>query len=466
MRMFLDENFLLTGMTAEILYEEYARDMPIIDYHCHLSPKEIAENKTYKNITEIWLGGDHYKWRAMRSNGIDEELITGNGSDYDKFKAWAKTVPYCLGNPLYHWSHLELKRYFDMDVIINEDTADEIWEKTNAMLSTAEFTTRKLLEKMNVKVVCTTDDAIDSLEYHKMIRQDKDFDIKVLPALRPDKGINIQNEGFAEWIDKLGQVSNVGISNYDDLKKALKKRVDFFHHEGCRISDHGIDRIFYAEATEEEVDQIFQKAMAGEAISNLESDKYKTKIMIYLASLYSDLGWAMQLHIGALRNNNSKMMKLLGPDTGYDSIGDWEIAEPLARLLDEINSSNQLPKTIIYSLNSKDNDVIATMIGNFQDGKIPGKLQFGTAWWFNDQKDGIEKQIKSLASLGLLRRFVGMVTDSRSFLSYTRHEYFRRVLCNVVGNWADEGELPYDIELLGSMIREISYENAINYFDI
>ncbi len=466
MKKFMDENFLLKNKTAEKLYHDYAKDMPIFDYHCHLSPKQIAENKSFKNITEIWLGGDHYKWRAMRSNGVDESLITGNASDYEKFKAWAKTMPYCLGNPLYHWSHLELKRYFDIDTILNEDTADEIWEKTNELLQEKEFTAKELIKRFDVKALCTTDDAIDALEYHKKIREDKDFGVKVLPTLRPDKGINIQNAGFIEWINKLSEVSSVNISTYDNFMKAIEDRVNFFHQEGCRLSDHGIDKMFFEESTNEEVNKIFSKAMEGQKLTNVEINKYKTKTMVNLARMYSDLGWTMQLHIGALRNNNVRMFNKLGADTGYDSIGDENIADDLSNLLNKIDSTDQLPKTILYCVNSKDNDVLGTMIGNFQGNGIPGKIQYGTAWWFNDQKDGIEKQMISLANLGLFRRFVGMVTDSRSFLSYTRHEYFRRVLCNLLGTWVEEGEVPNDIELLGTMIKEICYLNATKYFDI
>lgn len=466
MRKFMDENFLLKNKTAEKLYHDYAKDMPIFDYHCHLSSKEIAENKSFKNITEIWLGGDHYKWRAMRSNGISEEYITGDASDYEKFKAWAKTVPYCIGNPLYHWSHLELKRYFDMDIIINENTADEIWEKTNALLNRKNFTAKEIIKKFNVKVICTTDDAIDSLEYHKKIKEDKDFYTTVVPTLRPDKGINIQNDGFVQWVNKLSEVSNIDIKSYDDLIKALYNRIDFFHEEGCRSSDHGLDKMFFREGTDEEINEIFQKAMNGQKLNDLEIDKYKTMTMVRLAEKFNELDWTMQLHIGALRNNNTKMFEKLGPDTGFDSIGDKNIASSLSKLLDTISIQSGLPKTILYSLNAKDNDVLAAMIGNFQDGRIPGKIQFGTAWWFNDQKDGMEKQMISLANLGLLSRFVGMVTDSRSFLSYTRHEYFRRVLCNLVGTWVEEGEVPYDMELLGNMVQDICYNNAFNYFGI
>ncbi|MBZ2174054.1 glucuronate isomerase [Schnuerera sp. xch1] len=466
MRKFMDENFLLKNKTAEKLYHDYAKDMTIFDYHCHLSSKEIAENKSFKNITEIWLRGDHYKWRAMRSNGISEEYITGDASDYEKFKAWAKTVPYCIGNPLYHWSHLELKRYFDIDIIINENTADEIWEKTNALLNRKNFTAKGIIKKFNVKVICTTDDAIDSLEYHKKIKEDKDFYTTVVPTLRPDKGINIQNDGFVQWVNKLSEVSNIDIKSYDDLIKALYNRINFFHEEGCRSSDHGLDKMFFRKGTDEEINEIFQKAMNGQKLNDLEIDKYKTMTMVRLAEKFNELDWTMQFHIGALRNNNTKMFEKLGPDTGFDSIGDENIAASLSKLLDTISIQSGLPKTILYSLNAKDNDVLAAMIGNFQDGRIPGKIQFGTAWWFNDQKDGMEKQMISLANLGLLSRFVGMVTDSRSFLSYTRHEYFRRVLCNLVGTWVEEGEVPYDMELLGNMVQDICYNNAFNYFGI
>ena len=462
----MDENFLLKSETAEKLYHDYAKDMPIFDYHCHLSPKEIAENKSFKNITEIWLGGDHYKWRAMRSNGIAEEYITGNATDYEKFKVWAKTVPNCLGNPLYHWSHLELKRYFDMDIIINENTADEIWEKTNEIIAHKNFTAKEIIKKFNVKVICTTDDAIDSLEYHKMIKEDDDFPVTVAPTLRPDKGINIDKDGFIHWVNKLSEVSNIKIKSYDNLIEALYVRIDFFHEVGCRLSDHGLDKMFFKDGTDGEVDRIFQKAMNGQELDDLEIQKYKTMTMVKLAKRFNELNWTMQLHIGALRNNNSKMFNKLGPDTGFDSIGDQNIAEPLSRLLDTISIESGLPKTILYTLNAKDNDVLGTMIGNFQDGEIPGKIQFGTAWWFHDQKDGMEKQMVSSANLGLFSRFVGMVTDSRSFLSYTRHEYFRRVLCNLLGTWAEDGEVPHDMDLLGNIVQGICYNNAINYFGI
>lgn len=465
MKRFLDEEFLLDGDVASELYHSHAKDMPIFDFHCHLSSEDIAKDKKFKNLTEIWLGGDHYKWRAMRSNGIEEELITGQASDYDKFMAWAKTVPYCIGNPLYHWSHLELKRYFGIDLIINEETADEIWERANALLKTEGYTAREFIKKSNVRGLCTTDDAIDTLEFHQEIKQDRNFDIEVLPALRPDKGINIELNTFKGWVNALSETSGVEIKSYDDFIKALEIRVEFFHNEGCRLSDHGIDKIFYKSASNEEVNQIFLKALEGIKLTTLEIDKYKTKTLLNLGKMYNKKGWIMQLHIGALRNNNTRMFKRLGPDTGYDSIDDGNVAEALSCLLDEMDKTDELPKTILYCLNPSDNDILGTMIGNFQGGGIVGKIQFGSGWWFNDQKDGMEKQMTALANLGLLRRFVGMVTDSRSFLSYIRHEYFRRVLCNLIGNWVEKGEVPNDMELLASMVKEISYENAINYFE-
>lgn len=460
----MDDDFLLNNEVAVKLYHDYAKGMPIYDYHCHLNPEEIAGNKSYRNITELWLGGDHYKWRAMRSNGVEEEYITGSASDYDKFKAFARTMPYCLGNPLYHWSHLELKRYFNIDLLLREETADEIWESCNEMLKTKDFTAKELIKRSGVKVICTTDDAVDTLEHHRRIREDKEFGVKVLPALRPDKGMNIEKDVFRSWVRKLSEVSEINIDGYSDFMKALEKRVRFFHEEGCRISDHDLDKMFYEEATDEEVDRIFNKAMKGKALSEVEVEKYKTKTLIKLAEIFNSLGWAMQLHIGAIRNNNTRMFYRVGADAGFDSIGDCYIAKPLSSLLNAMDSEDRLPKTILYCINPRDNEVLGTMAGNFQGGGIPGKIQFGSGWWFNDQKDGMVRQMVALANLGLLRRFVGTVTDSRSFISYTRHEYFRRVLCNLIGQWASEGEVPFDMELLGSMVRDISYNNAREYF--
>lgn len=464
MRNFMDENFLLTNETAIKLYHDYAKAMPIIDYHCHLSPQEIYENKSFKNITEIWLYGDHYKWRAMRSNGIEEEKITGNASDYDKFLAWAQTVPMTMGNPLYNWTHLELQRFFGINEILNEKTAPEIWEKVNAQLNGEGFGARDLIKKSNVQVVCTTDDPVDSLEYHIKLKVEGDFDVQVLPSFRPDKGLEINRDGYQDWVQKLQEVSGIKITAYDHLLTALEARVRFFHSVGGRVSDHAIDTMMYADTTKEEAAEIFQQALAGKKVSREEEAKYKTYTLRFLGSLYSELNWAMQFHINALRNNNTRMFNTLGPDTGYDSMNDDKIAKPLARLLDSIDQESSLPKTIIYSLNPSDNNVIGTMIGSFQGGGVPGKIQFGTAWWFNDNKSGMLEQMQSLANLGLFTRFIGMLTDSRSFLSYTRHEYFRRLVCSFVADWVENGEVPNDLEFLGEIVQGISYTNAKEYF--
>jgi len=463
MKAFMDENFLLSNDTAVTLYHQYAKEMPIYDYHCHISPKEIAENKKYRNITEIWLGGDHYKWRAMRSNGVPEKYITGDASDKEKFMKWAETMPYCIGNPLYHWTHLELKRYFGIDKLLSPETAEEIWEKCNAVLEN--LTVRDIIKKSNVKLLCTTDDPTDTLEYHKAIAEDKTFDVKVLPAFRPDKSFNIEKEGFKEWIAKLGQVVGFEIKTFDDLTKALKARLEYFHEVGCRISDHALDPVVFEPGTADEATVILQKGLKGEVLTEKEIKKYKTQVMLFLGREYARLGWTMQLHIGTIRNNNSRMMRLLGPDTGFDAIADYTYGESLAKFLDALDSTDQLPKTILYTLNPRDNEMLGTIIGCFQGG-IPGKMQFGSGWWFNDQKDGMIRQMVALANLGLLSRFVGMLTDSRSFLSYTRHEYFRRILCNLLGEWVENGEAPNDMKLLGEMVQNICYNNAKNYFGI
>lgn len=462
----MDENFLLANNTAIDLYNNYAKDMPIIDYHCHLNPKEIFENKKFKNITEAWLYGDHYKWRAMRSNGIDEEFITGSASDYDKFMAWARTMPMTIGNPLYHWTHLELQRYFGIKDVLNEETAPAIWEKINELLSGKGFGARDLIKKSNVKALCTTDDPTDSLEYHIKINKDTEFDVKVLPTFRPDKGLQINKDIFITWVANLEKVSNMNIENYDEFLKALESRVEFFNEVGCRISDHGLDSIEYMEASKEEVAEIFAKALKGQIASSDEESKYRTYTLQFLGRLYSKLGWTMQLHIAALRNNNTRMLKQLGPDTGFDSINDEKVANSLSRLLDSLEVDNLLPKTILYTLNPKDNYVLSTMLGNFQGSQVPGKIQFGAAWWVLDSKEGMIEQMKILANTGLLSRFVGMLTDSRSFLSYTRHEYFRRILCNLLGEWVENGEVPDDMELLGNMVKGICYNNARGYFGI
>ncbi len=466
MKEFMNEDFLLDNPTAVKLYHQCAEEMPIFDYHCHLSPKEIAENKKYRNITELWLGGDHYKWRAIRSNGVEEKYVTGDGDDKEKFLKWAETMPNCIGNPLYHWTHLELRRYFGINELLSPATAESIWERCNALLQQDGFTARNLIKRSNVKVVCTTDDPVDSLEYHKAIAEDKTFDIKVLPAFRPDKGINIDKEGFIPWLLKLEKVTGSEIASFQDLKAALVSRLEFFHQAGCRISDHGLDPLVFRQGTEEEASTILQKALSGKALSPAEIEVYKTRVLVFLGKQYARLDWVMQLHMGVLRNNNTRLMKELGPDTGFDSIGDWSFASSLSALLDTLDKTDELPKTILYHLNPRENEILGTITGCFQSGKIPGKIQFGSAWWFNDQKDGMEKQMIALANLGLLSRFVGMLTDSRSFLSYTRHEYFRRILCNILGNWVEKGELPNDMALLGQMVRDISYNNAASYFGI
>jgi glucuronate isomerase len=464
MKKFMDDNFLLTNETAAHLYNTYAKDMPIIDYHCHLNPQEIYENKQFKTLTNVWLDGDHYKWRLMRANGIEEEKITGSASDYEKFLAWAKTVPMTIGNPLYHWTHLELKRFFDIDEILNEHTAPFIWEKANEKLRSGEFGARDLITRSNVKVICTTDDPTDSLEYHMKLRDVQEFETQVLPSFRPDKGLEINQEGFKNWIAKLQDCSHHSIHTYDDLLKALESRARFFHSMGGRLSDHALNKMVYTKTSKEEVSEIFLKALKGEGVSTEEESKYKSYTLIFLGKLYNELGWAMQFHLHALRNNNTKMFHQLGPDTGYDSMYDGQVAEPLVQLLDQMDVQNSLPKTILYSLNPKDNYVLASIIGSFQGDGIPGKLQLGTAWWFNDQREGMLEQMKALSNIGLFSRFIGMLTDSRSFLSYTRHEYFRRLVCSLIGTWVEEGEMPNDQQLLEQIVKGICYENAKDYF--
>lgn len=464
MKKFMDENFLLNNQTAIELYHDWAEQMPIIDYHCHLNPKEIAEDKKYRNITELWLGGDHYKWRAMRSNGIDEKYITGDASDKDKFIMWADTVAHCIGNPLYHWTHLELKRYFGIDELLSPETAEEIWEKCNEKLE--QLSARELIKTSNVRVICTTDDPADTLEYHKAIKEDESFSVKVLPTFRPDKSINIESPEFAEYMMKLGKASGIDIDKFENLKKALVSRLNFFCDMGCRISDHALQPVVYEEASDDEVNKIFAKALHKETLSATEIEKYKTRLLVFLGREYAKRGLVMQLHMGALRNNNTRMFKAVGPDAGFDSIADCVSAEALSRLLDTLDTTDELPKTILYCLNPGDNEMIATLMGCFQGSTIPGKIQFGSGWWFNDQKDGMIKQMTALANLGLLSRFVGMLTDSRSFLSYTRHEYFRRILCNLLGEWVENGEAPKDMKLLGNMVQDISYNNALRYLGL
>lgn len=466
MKKFMDENFLLETETAVKLYHDFAKEMPIYDYHCHISPKEIWENKRFKNITEIWLYGDHYKWRAMRSNGIDEKFMTGDASDYDKFLAFAQTVPYAIGNPLYHWTHLELQRYFGIEEQLSPKTAEAIWNKANEQLQQENFTVRELIKRSNVAGLCTTDDPVDSLEYHAKIREDKTFDVKVNPTFRPDKFVEISRETFLPWIEKLGEVTGSKVDSFKSLLAKLEERVMFFHENGCRLADHALDTVPYAEYTEEEVAAIFEKVLQNGTISFEECEKFRTFMVKFFGKLYHRQNWAMQVHIGAMRNNNSRMYKKLGADIGFDSINDPIIAEPLSRLLDQLATDDTLPKTILYTLNPKDNYVLGTMLGNFQSSETPGKIQFGSGWWFNDQRDGMVEQMKALGNLGLLSRFVGMLTDSRSFLSYTRHEYFRRILCNLLANWVENGEYPADMDMLKEIVQGICFNNAVRYFGL
>jgi len=462
---FITENFVLQNDAAVELYHTYAKCQPVIDYHSHLPPRNIAEDTTFENMAHIWLYGDHYKWRQMRSNGIGERYCTGDASDWEKFRAWAATVPKALGNPLYHWTHMELARYFDIYELLNPKTAEAIWNECNEKLKTPEYSCRGLLKQMKVELVCTTDDPIDSLEWHTKIAADKSFTTKVLPTFRPDKCMAVESpETFNAYIDKLAEVAGVEINSYDMLLEAVRKRHDFFHDQGCRISDHGLETTYAADYTEKEIKEIFDRVRKGENLTQEQVHKFKSAMMVVFGRMDYEKGWVQQLHLGALRNNNSRLFSALGPDTGFDSIGDFEIARPLSRFLDRLDRDEKLPKTILYNLNPRDNEVMATMIGNFQDGSSAGKMQYGSAWWFLDQKTGMEQQIDALANLGLLSRFVGMLTDSRSFLSFPRHEYFRRILCNYLGTHITQGLLPNDRELVGNMVTDICYRNAKNYF--
>ena len=467
MKTFMDKDFLLYNETAKTLFYNYANKCAIFDYHCHLNTKEIAENKKFKNITEIWLYGDHYKWRMMRANGIDEKFITGKSSDYEKFIAWVKTVPNLIGNPLYHWSHLELQRYFDIYEIINEENANIIWKKANEKLDN--MTIKDILKKFNVHTIGTTDDPTDNLEYHKLINEGKaqigKIDTKVIPSFRPDKAINIEMNDFNDYIKKLENVCKVNIKDIKSLVEALYKRIDYFKSLGCVSSDCSLSIVPFNLDNEKRINNIFKKAMNKELLSNEEIEKYKTYILIKLIKKYRESNLVMQIHISAMRNNNETMFKKLGADTGYDSVGDSNIIEKLSLLLTTANNEGGLPKIIFYSLNNKDYYPISTLMGCFQDGIIKGKMQLGCAWWFLDNKDGIEEQIKVLANTASLGLFIGMLTDSRSFLSYSRHEYFRRILCNIIGEWAEKGEIPNDIKYLGNIIENICFNNANIYFN-
>ena len=461
----MDENFLLHTKTAQDLYHNHAAKMPIFDYHCHINPKQIADDVRFENITQIWLYGDHYKWRGMRTNGVDEKYCTGNATDREKFEKWAETVPNTLRNPLFHWTHLELKKFFGVEKVLSPKTADEIWETCNEKLNSPDYSARGIIKMANVHTICTTDDPVDSLEYHRQIKA-SGFETHVLPAWRPDKAMAVENpKTFNEYINQLASVAVMDITTFSDLMTALDKRHAFFHENGCRLSDHGLETAIAEDYTSGEIEAIFAKIRGGAALNPTEILKFKSAMLYEFGVMDHSRGWSQQFHIGALRNNNTRLFKKLGADVGFDSIGDFEIARPLSKLLDRLDMENRLAKTVLYNLNPRDNELIGTMIGNFQDGSVPGKMQFGSGWWFLDQKDGMEKQINALSNLGLLSRFVGMLTDSRSFLSYTRHEYFRRTLCNILGNDVENGEIPNDMELLGQMVENISFNNAKNYFN-
>lgn len=466
MKPFLNHDFLLTSAAAQRLYFDHAALQPIIDYHCHLSPQDIAEDRRFNNLTELWLAGDHYKWRVLRSAGINERLITGDAGDYEKYLAWASVVPKTLGNPIYHWTHLELKRPFGIaGVYLNSQSAPAIWLQANELLAQPEFSARGIMQQMNVKMVGTTDDPLDSLEHHRAIAADSGFAIQVCPTWRPDRLFKIELDGFNDYIAQLAKVADETIVSFNDLLLVLEERLDHFAAHGCIAADHGVEVLrFTAIPTTTELDQILHKRLANQSLSELEIAQFSTAMQVWLGQQYSRRGWVMQIHLGALRNNNQRMFKLIGADTGFDSIGDRPIAEPLSQFLNALDIDNCLPKTIIYCLNPGDNEVVATMCGNFQGDGIAGKVQFGSGWWFNDQKDGMQRQMMQLSQLGLLSQFVGMLTDSRSFLSYTRHEYFRRILCEMVGSWMENGEIPADFELVGKMIEDICYHNARRYF--
>ena len=466
MKPFLDDNFLLETSTAERLYHEYAAPQPIVDYHCHLSPDAIAKNQKFASLTQIWLGGDHYKWRAMRSNGVPERYCTGNASDWEKFEMWAHTVPYTLCNPLYHWTHMELKRPFGIEnKRLDPATAREIYDHCNAQLAQDAFSTQGLLREFRVEVVCTTDDPVDDLQAHQQHARAAGATTRLLPTWRPDKAMMLDDvAAWNLWVDKLQSVSGTAIASFAELLVALQKRHDFFQRIGCRVSDHGLERVLVEPYTDQEIRDTFAKARRQLPLSPLERDKLGSALLYELALMDHAAGWTQQLHLGAMRNNSTRMLRGLGPDTGFDSIGDFPQAQSLARFLDRLDASNQLCKTILYNLNPADNEVLATMLGNFQDGSCPGKIQFGAAWWFLDQKEGMQRQLGALSALGLLSRFVGMLTDSRSFLSCSRHEYFRRLLCNLLGGDVEKGLLPADTELLGNMVRDICYRNARSYF--
>jgi glucuronate isomerase len=465
MKKFLDENFLLKNKTSQRLYHEFAKEMPIIDYHCHLSPSLIAGNHQFENLTQIWLNGDHYKWRAMRANGVDESYCTGDKPDYEKFEKWAEIVPYTLRNPLYHWTHLELQRYFDVNEILNAHSAKNIYEACTAKLQTPAFSVRNLLRKMNVKLICTTDDPADSLAFHRQLKTEG-FEIPILPAFRPDNAMNVDDPvNFNNYLHRLENAANISINSYQHYLDALKARHDFFASNGCSVSDHGLEEMYAEDYTDIEIEAIFNTIRSGKTLTNLDKRKFKSAMLVQFAEWDWEKGWVQQYHLGALRNNNSRKFRELGLDTGWDSIGDFPQGRALSKFLSRLDNNNKLTKTILYNLNPADNELMAAMAGNFNDGSVAGKIQWGSAWWFLDQKDGMSKQINTLSNMGLLSRFIGMLTDSRSFLSFPRHEYFRRILCNLFGEEIEAGELPDDIEWIGKVIQDICFNNAKNYFN-
>ncbi len=464
MKQFMDDNFLLQTEAAQQLYHNYAENMPILDYHCHINPQEIYEDRQFEDITQVWLGGDHYKWRFMRSCGVDEKYITGNASDKEKFLKWAEVLGKAIGNPLFHWSHLELKKYFGYNGVLNKKTAEEVWELCNKKLAEPSMTVRNIIKQSNVTLICTTDDPVDSLEWHKKLAEDKSFDVQVLPAWRPDKAMNIEKVTYLDYMAQLEAASGMRIATFADLKKALCNRMDFFASMGCNVSDHALEYVMYAPATEDEIEAIFAKRLAGNGVSREEELKFKTAFMIFVGNEYARRDWVMQLHYGCKRDNNTPMFDRLGPDTGYDCINNYAPSSEMADYLNALNQNGNLPKTIIYSLNPNDNQAIGTILGCFQDSTAVAKIQQGSAWWFNDHKVGMQDQMTSLANLGNLSGFVGMLTDSRSFLSYTRHDYFRRILCNLIGGWVDNGEFPADYDTLEEIVKGICYNNAVAYF--